>query len=53
MNNTLDETLTAIGAIIELAAFIRDTMIKNGFAESDAVQTAQEFILLKLDPDGE
>lgn len=44
MDNQLKKLIEGIGSIAEMAAIIRDALIKNGFTRSEAVDIASNFI---------
>lgn len=44
MDDQLRNLIEGIGSIAEMAAIIRDALIKNGFTRSEAVDIASNFI---------
>ena len=44
MDNQLKKLIEGIGSMAEMAAIIRDALIKNGFTRSEAVDIASNFI---------
>lgn len=44
MDNQLKKLIEGIGSMAEMAAIIRDALIKNGFTRSEAVDIASDFI---------
>lgn len=44
MTRDTREFLVALNAIVESAAAVRDSMIKNGFKRKDAIKTSLEII---------
>ena len=46
MDNQLRKLIEGIGSMAEMAAIIRDALIKNGFTRSEAVDIASNFITL-------
>ena len=44
MDNQLRKLIEGIGSMAEMAAIIRDALIKNGFTRSEAVDIASNFI---------
>ena len=45
MNNQLGKLIEGIGSMAEMAAIIRDALIKNGFTRSEAVAISSNFII--------
>lgn len=45
MDNQLENFIEAIGSMAEMAAIIREALIKNGFTRSEAVDIASNFII--------
>ena len=52
-NKDLQNVLNAIGAVIEISAFIYRTMMKNGFPEDESYTVAHDFILERLSPNSD
>ena len=48
MDNQLGKLIEGIGSMAELAAIIRDALIKNGFTRSEAVGIASNCITSML-----
>ena len=48
IDNKLNDALTAIGAVIEIASFVKKQMMAEGFSEEEASSTAQKYILQAL-----
>lgn len=44
MENHLENFIETIGSMAEIAAIVRDALIKNGFTRSEAVDIASNFI---------
>ena len=44
MDNQLRKLIEGIGSMAEMAAIIRDALVKNGFTRSEAVDIASNFI---------
>lgn len=44
MDNQLENFIETIGSMAEMAAIIREALIKNGFTRSEAVSIASNFI---------
>ena len=44
MDSHLKKLIEGIGSMAEMAAIIRDALIKNGFTRSEAVEIASNFI---------
>ena len=44
MDSQLKKLIEGIGSMAEMAAIIRDALIKNGFTRSEAVEIASNFI---------
>ena len=44
MDNQLKKLIEGVGSMAEMAAIIRDALIKNGFTRSEAVDIASSFI---------
>ena len=44
MDNQLKKLIEGVGSMAEMAAIIRDALIKNGFTRSEAVEIASNFI---------
>ena len=42
--NPMDQLLTGIGAICEMASLMRDNLIKNGFTRQEALDIVKDFI---------
>ena len=45
MDSQLKKLIEGIGLMAEMAAIIRDALIKNGFTRSEAVDIASNFII--------
>lgn len=45
MDNQVENFIEAIGSMTEMAAIIREALIKNGFTRSEAVDIASNFII--------
>lgn len=45
MDNQLENFIETIGSMAEMAAIIREALIKNGFTRSEAVDIASNFII--------
>ena len=45
MSDELKEALSAIGAIAEIAGFIREQLVKNGFTVEEAYTIAHDYVL--------
>ena len=45
MDNQLENFIETIGSMAEMAAIIREALIKNGFTRSEAVDIASDFII--------
>lgn len=45
MDNQVENFIEAIGSMTEMAAIIREALIKNGFTRSEAVGIASNFII--------
>lgn len=46
MGNQLENFIENIGSMAEMAAIIREALMKNGFTRSEAVDIASNFIIL-------
>lgn len=53
-NDMLNDLITGIGAIGEIAGLLRDNLIKNGFTRKEACEIVQGFIreTFKKDKEG-
>ena len=45
MNEALKEALEAIGAVLDIAGFIKDELLKRNFSEDEAYTIAPDYIL--------
>lgn len=45
MDNQVENFIEAVGSMTEMAAIIREALIKNGFTRSEAVDIASNFII--------
>lgn len=43
-NDKLNELITGVGVICEMAAILRDNLIRNGFTREEAVMISSKFI---------
>lgn len=48
MDKQVKNFIEAIGSMAEMAAIIREALIKNGFTRSEAVGIASNFIILTM-----
>ncbi len=45
MNEDVEKVFTALGALCEIAGFLRDHLMDNGFTREEACSMALEYIL--------
>lgn len=48
MNEALSKALEAIGAVLDIAGFIKDELLKRNFSEDEAYTIAHDYILCQL-----
>jgi hypothetical protein len=48
MNEALKEALEAIGAVLDIAGFIKDELLKRNFSEDEAYTIAHDYIICQL-----